>query len=99
MTMRKTVVISMVFLGLACLLMGASPSSEAVVVKLSASEWRDVKGDVDTNGFCRIPAQNICIVITNGLPELAVQHISTHGGNRVKETDPHGVLPYSGQGL
>ena len=99
MTMRKTVVISMVFLGLACLLMGASPSSETVVVKLSASEWRDVKGDVDTNGFCRIPAQNVCIVITNGLPELAVQHISTHGGNRVKEPDSHGILPYSGQGL
>jgi len=56
MMMRRTVVMSMVFLGLACLLMGAFPSSETVVVKLSASEWRDVKGDVDTNGFCRIPA-------------------------------------------
>ncbi len=94
--MKKIIMTLCVVSGLAFAFGG---HDDVFVVKLSSSEWQEVKMNVDTNGFCRIPAQNVCIVITNGLPDIAVQHISTHGGNRVKETDPHGVLPYSGQDL
>jgi hypothetical protein len=80
-----------------------SDTNDLHVIMVSKSQWTDIKNNVDTNGFCRIPDQHAAIVITNGLPdvELVVPMLRPIG--RGADRNPYynyrkqEPLPYVGQ--